>query len=306
MTARILRAYYVWPAFPSVSITGSACALSCRHCMGTYLRCMIPATTPEALVQQGRRFSMEGKHGLLVSGGCDAKGGMLNLDKFLPALRALHGMGLIIKLHTGLVDEALARGIAEAGVDIASTEIVGHEDTIREVFGIDADPGDYIRTISLLRDAGVPYLAPHIAVGLHHGTLKGEKHALSMLREAAEPSTIVFIVLRPTKGTPMEHLSAPSAGDVAEVIEYGRGLFPQTKIVLGALRPRGSDHGSEGRNARLAIEMAALDSGVDGIEHPSRALLRSAEATGCRVKRIAAYGVLPIEYEDRVEWRWVR
>lgn len=294
---RVFRAYYVWPAFPSVSITGTACALSCRHCEGSYLRCMHPATTPDTLVQLGRRFLTDGRHGLLVSGGCDPKGGMLNLDRFLPALRALHEMGLIIKLHTGLVDEALAIGIAEAGVDIASMELVGDEATIREVFGIHARPEDYIRSIRFLRSAGVAHLAPHVAVGLHHGVLRGEKRALSMLRRAAEPSTIAIIVLRPTQGTAMEGVSPPAAEDVAEVVAHARSLFPETKIVLGALRPRK-------RASRMAIERAALDSGVDGMEHPSIALLREARARGCRVKRLESYGVLPIEYEDRVEWRW--
>jgi hypothetical protein len=114
---KIFRTYYVWPRFPSVSISGSACALSCLHCNKEYLKFMAPATTPAALVHFAESL-VENKsgEGLLVSGGCDADGRMLNLPRFLPALAKLHKMGIIVKLHTGLVDEKLARDIVEAGI----------------------------------------------------------------------------------------------------------------------------------------------------------------------------------------------
>jgi len=302
--APVFRTYYVWPRFPSISITGEACALSCIHCDKHYLKYLTPATTPSKLEELGANLVKEGRaDGVLVSGGCDAKGGMLNLPKFLPALRKLHDMGLIIKLHTGLVDEELARGIAKAGVDIASMEFVGSAETIREIFGIDATPEDYARTFALLRDAGVPHIAPHIAVGLHYGELKGEKNALEILRETIEPSTIALIAFRPTRGTRLESCKPPSAAAMAEVSSYARKLFPETKIILGALRPRGSE-GGNAREAREALELAALKGGISGVEVPSSNMLREIRAMGYRIKRIEAYGVLPVEYEERAKWRW--
>ena len=35
--------------FPSISITGSSCALKCKHCNGKVLNTMFPVTTPKAL-----------------------------------------------------------------------------------------------------------------------------------------------------------------------------------------------------------------------------------------------------------------
>jgi len=303
--APVFRTYNVWPRFPSISISGDACALSCLHCDKVYLKFLTPATTPSKLEELGASLVKEGKaEGVLISGGCDAKGGMLNLPKFLPAIAKLHDMGLIIKLHTGLVDEKLARGIAEAGVDIASMEFVGSSETIKEIFGLGATPADYATTFELLKDAGVPHIAPHIAVGLHYGELKGEKNALELLRETLEPSTIALIAFRPTKGTKLEACKPPSADAMFEVATHARRLFPDTKIILGSLRPRGSELGKNAREAREALENAALKGGISGVEVPSSSMLREIRGMGFRIKRIEAYGVLPEEYEDRVKWRW--
>jgi len=301
---KVFRAYNVWPSFPSVSISGTACALACKHCEARYLEYMIPATTPDTLVMLGDKFAREKKPGLLISGGCDKIGRMLNLGKFLPAIKRLHDLGLIIKLHTGLVDEELAKGIADAGVDIASMEFVGDAGTVSEIFGISATPDDYAETFLMLQAAGIPFIAPHIAVCLHRGALRGEKRALSMLEKVVEPSTIAIIAFRPTKGTAMERDPAPKAEDIGEVVAHARALFPDINIVLGALRPRGPERSEDARAYRLSLELAALEAGASGIEVPSPGILEEARARGYRIKWIEAYGVLPTEYEGRVKTHW--
>jgi hypothetical protein len=265
---------------------------------------MEPAATPAALVRFGERLVGERRgEGLLISGGCDAKGRMLNLPRLLPAIRELHDMGLIIKLHTGFADERLARGIAEAGVDIASMEFVGSRESIKEMFGLEAGPEDYESAFAHLKDAGVPHIAPHVAVGLHRGELLGEFDALDCIRKTIEPSTIALIAFRPTKGTPLEACKPPSPEAMGRVASHARKLFPETKIILGALRPRGT--GAEaGRGAREGLELAALRGGVSGAEVPSTRMLAEVRAMGLKVKRVEAFGVLPEAYEGRVKWEW--
>ncbi len=294
----VLRAYYVWPDFPSISITGEACALDCAHCGGHYLKLMEPATEPEALVKLCEEKKKAGAKGVLLSGGCDARGGILNLKEFLPAIRKVHEMGLMIKLHTGLVDSDLAGQIAASGADIASQEMVGDPKTIKKVFGIDAKPRNFLSTFENLRDAGIPHIAPHIVIGLDEGKVVGEFMALEMLAGSISPSTIAFVVLRPTKGTPMEGVRPPGGDDVRSVVSKARLLFPDTKLVLLALRPRGPEAGEP--DGRFEIELGALDGGIDGIEHPSSAILAEAEERGLAVRKIGAYGVLPVEYESRL------
>jgi hypothetical protein len=266
---------------------------------------MTPTTTPASLVEFAEKMVKSGSgEGMLVSGGCDARGRMLNLHKFLPSIGKVHRMGLILKLHTGFADERLARGIAEAGVDIASMEFVGSAESAKEVFGLDASPDDYEDTFAALRDAGVSHIAPHVCVGLHHGELRGEFEALERLRRTIEPSTIALIALRPTRGTKLEGCPPPSAGDMLKVTAHARKLFPETKIILGALRPRGT--GAEaGRGARESLELAALRGGVSGAELPSSRMMDEAKADGFRIMRLESFGVLPEQYEGRVRSAWV-
>ena len=113
------------------------------------------------------------------------------------------------------------------------------------------------------------------------------------------------LVRKPTKGTRLEHLSAPSGGDVGRVTAHARKLFPSKKILLGSLRPRSSDRNDSDRNARLDIEIAALNNGMDAIEIPSPPLLNIMKERGYRFKRIEAYGVLPEEHEETVGYEWI-
>jgi uncharacterized radical SAM superfamily protein len=236
----------------------------------------------------------KGARGILISGGCDTEGSILNLKEFLPAIKEAHEMGLIIKLHTGLVNQDTAKAIAGAGVDIASMEMVGEAETVKHIFGIIASPEDYLATFKDLQEAGVPHICPHVCVGLHDGELKGEFKAIEMLASEVKVSTLAIIVLRPTKGTVLESIAPPSGEDVKKVVSHARVLLPNTKIIMGSLRPRAS------LESRLDIEINALDGGVDGIEVPSNELLTEVRNRGMKVKKIEAYGVLPVEYEERV------
>ncbi|MBA3045940.1 MAG: radical SAM protein [Candidatus Thermoplasmatota archaeon] len=299
MSRKLFRAYYVWPDFPSISLSGESCSLNCLHCGRTYLGDMEPATSPERLVSLCEELKKKGAKGVLLSGGCDSKGRMLNLEKLLPAIRAVHDMGLIIKLHTGFAEKALAKEIVGAGVDIASMEMVGDAGTVKHIFGLDATPEDYLATFKNLQDAGVPHICPHVCVGLRGGKLVGEFHALDLLAESINISTLAIIVMRPTKGTALAHIPPPTGADVESVVAHARKLFPDAKIILGALRPRGSEE-KGGKVERLAIELGALRGGIDGAEVPSREMLDAAMSMGMAINKIQAYGVLPVDFEKRV------
>ena len=263
------------------------------------------ANRPEKLVEMCKVFKEKGANGVLLSGGCDRFGTLLNLEQFLPAIKEVHEMGHIIKLHTGLCDENLAKLVAETGVDIASQEIVGDPSTIKEIFGLDVGTDAYFETFKYLQDAGVPHLCPHLCVGLHMGELRGELRALEMMRNTFVPSSLAIIVFRPTKGTQLEDACAPSPDDVGLVVRTARQMFPDTKLILGAMRPRSSTRNDPNKNVRVALEMAALENGIDGIEIPSRKIMAIAKEKGYDIKRVEAFGVLPVEYESRVETAWV-
>ena len=287
---KIFRAYHVWPKFPSVSMSGNSCALSCKHCNHTYLNDMQNLTEPDELLNSCRRFADEGAVGFLLSGGCDKNGAMLNLRKLLPIVKQIKKeTDLVVKLHTGLVDKELAEDIVAAGVDIASVEVVGSNETIQEIFDFNATVESYADTLQNLEAAGMPYIVPHVCIGLHYGKLKGEFHALEVVKNFCDPSLLVLIIFRPTKGTILEQCKISSADDVSTVVEKAKELFPDKDVSLGCIRPRAK--------FREEIELAALKAGVTRMEIPSKNTLRCASEMGYTIKKIHACCALPKELE---------
>ncbi len=123
--------------FPSVSISGSGCSLSCEHCSRKLLETMIPATTPEMLWETCLKVSEKGGEGVLISGGSTPKGNTPLLD-FIPTIkRVKEDLGLDVVVHTGVVYPDVAEGLGDAGVDGAMLDIIGDEATLREVYHLD-------------------------------------------------------------------------------------------------------------------------------------------------------------------------
>jgi len=291
--SKTFKAYYVWPRFPSLSLSGTACSLHCKHCNRVYLRDMIDVSSPEKLLSTCKKLKERGAVGVLLSGGCKKNGEMINLRGFLPAIkRVKEETDLIIKLHTGIVDRELAEGIAGAEVDIASVEVVGSDRAIRYVFGLNLKVDDYRRTLENLRDAGVKHIVPHVCIGLNAGRIDGEYSAIDIIKDTVKPSVFVLIVLKPTKGTEFERAKIPDPEDVYRIVRYAKESFPDVDISLGCMRPR--------TKGRIEIERKALMAGATRMEIPSKETLKLAESMGYRIKRIDACCALPEEYEERV------
>jgi hypothetical protein len=292
MERKIFKAYYVWPRFPSISMSGNVCMLSCKHCNKVYLNDMQSLTKPEQLLKLCKKLDNNGGVGLLLSGGCNKQGEMLNLRRFLPTIKKIkEETNLIVKLHTGLVDEELAKSIADAGVDIASMECIGSNETIKEVFGLNAAIETYANTFRNLQDAEVKHIVPHICIGLHKGKIIGEYKALQIIKETCNPSVIVFIVLRPTPGTKYKNIHPPKPDEIKKIISKAKKIFPNVELSLGCMRPR--------NNYRKDLEIAALEAGVTRMEIPLEATIIKAKSIGYKIKRIDACCALPEELEHR-------
>jgi len=289
---KIFRSYYVWPKFPSISMSGNGCSLHCKHCNHTYLNDMQSLTKPEKFLETCRQLADNGTIGFLLSGGCNKNGEMLNLRKLLPVVKQIkRETDLIIKLHAGFVDTTLAEDIVSAEVDIASVEVVGSNQTIKEIFDFNANTNSYKSTLQNLESAGMSYIVPHICIGLHYGELNGEFNALKIIKDSCNPSLLVMIIFRPTKGTVLENCKIPSISDISTVVRKAKEMFPDKDISLGCIRPRA--------RCREEIELAALQAGVSRMEIPSKNTLKSAEYMGYTIRTINACCALPEELEDR-------
>jgi len=256
--------------FPTVSVTGTACALNCKHCGGKVLQTMHPANTPEKLFKLGAELKQNDALGCLVSGGC-LPDGSVPLKQFVPAIEKIkRELGLTVFVHTGIIDAAMATALKTAGVDAALIDIIGSDETIRKVCNLNVTVKDYAKSLKALHEAGLNFV-PHVIVGLHDGKLKGELNALKIIA-SVKPSAIVVIAFMPIPGTAMAKVKPPQPADIAKVTATARLMFPQTPLALGCVRPKGKH--------RAETDVLALKAGVDAIAFPSEEAVKYAEAQG--------------------------
>jgi uncharacterized radical SAM superfamily protein len=251
--------------FPAISLSGTTCELDCAHCGKEYLKQMLAVSSPDGLFELCKKLVNQGATGALISGGCDETG-MVMLDKYIGTLSKIkQELPFIINIHTGFITQEQARNIVKTGTDIASVDIVGHRDTIKNVYGLNHQPNDYKEALQTLADEGIKNIVPHICIGLDFGEIKGEFHAMDMIADI-EPAAIVFIILIPTEGSKMENCSPPKIDEVVKVIKYARVKFRYTPIYLGCMRPRSAKY----RKYSQELELKAISAGIDGIVLPSK------------------------------------
>ena len=244
--------------------TEATCALNCAHCGGHYLKGMY--SLGEALKPRST-----GEESYLISGGCDVQGRVPHLDH-LTAIKKLAQQGGV-NLHTGLVDEDVARELGKLA-QVVSFDFVVDQETIDQVYGLKATPQDFIDTYQRLRRYS--HVVPHLCLGLKGGEIKGEYKALEALKEGGAEA-ISFIVFRPTPGTLMAQCLPPALDEVARVLATARIMFPKTPLYLGCMRPGGRYRGQ--------LDSLALHAGVNKIVHPSPPARALTEELGLTVTR---------------------
>lgn len=281
---RKFLACYPQPAFPSVSLTGTKCDLSCKHCMGKYLRFMIPCEKPEELLRVGFELAAQGAKGLLISGGYNSAG-YVPLEPFLGALRLLKKeTGLFLNLHTGLVPKGLVQELAEIEVDMVSFDLVGDGETVEMVSGIRRGPEEYGAVLAELLSS-IPHVVPHLCLGLHAGRMVGESRAIRMLMEL-EVRSVVFLVLIPTRGTPFERVPPPQLVEVERIFTEARERLPRAELILGCMRPGG--------RYREKLDELALRKGFSRIALPSPRTVGLAKEMGLEVERLEGCCAIPV------------
>jgi len=256
--------------FLPVSVTGSACALQCDHCQSKVLDGMISVRAGSDLFDLARELQAQGSEGLLISGGSGRNGTVPHLPHLVHVPRIRDELGMKVIVHSGVVTPELAAGLARAGVDGVMLDIIGADETIRDVYHLDLTVADFDRSLALLADAGLRII-PHIVLGLHYGTFLGEHRALEMV--ARYPvSTLILVVLVPLVGTPMADLPPPETDDVVGFFATAREAMPDTKINLGCARPLGA--------MKVALDQGAIDHGLNGIAYPADGIIDYARARG--------------------------
>lgn len=265
--------------FVSLSLTGGECALGCEHCDMSILRTMpsLPAFNG-SLYDMCYEIAGQGAKGVLISGGSNKQGRVPLLRHIPDLIRVRRELDMTIRVHPGLPDEETVAGLAEVDIDGAMVDIIGDNDTIREVYHLNTTIEEYEAVLERLDRHNVPAI-PHIIIGLHFGQMRGEQVALDMVARYA-CQTLIFVVLTPLSGTPMVGVTPPSVPEIAELFAAGRQAMPATPVMLGCARPMGP--------VKIQTDLAAVDAGFNGIAYPAEGIVAYARERGLEPRFIDA------------------
>jgi uncharacterized radical SAM superfamily protein len=258
-------------AFPAFSVTAGGCALMCDHCQAKILEPMIPATSPEALERKVRELiATQDLRGFLLSGG-STKRNEIRYERYYPTIEKLKRdyPYLKVAIHSALLDLPRARSMEAAGVDTAMMDVIGSNETIRQVYHLDRPVEDFEATLEALCATSM-HVVPHIVIGLHYGAILGESRALDIVARHRIQS-LVLVVIMPFYAKPGT-FAAPRTQDVGRIFLEARARIPDREVLLGCARPPGMH--------RRVTDAYAVVAGLDGIAFPAEGTLAVAEAIG--------------------------
>lgn len=264
-------------SFPAFSITGGACALNCDHCQAKILEPMIAATTPDDLDRKVRDLILlKDLRGFLLSGGSNRRN-EVPYDRFYPTIERLKRdfPHLRIAVHSALLDERRARSMEAAGVDVAMLDVIGSEQTIRDVYHLDRPVADFEATLAALSGTKMQ-VVPHIVIGLHYGRLLGEETALDIVSRHPV-AALILVVVTPIYAPPNRPFATISTDDVAKVLVAARQRINHAPVQLGCIRPAGRH--------KLMTDAYAVMAGFDGIAYPADGIVALARAIGRPVEQ---------------------
>lgn len=260
------------PRLTAVSVTGRACSLSCEHCGAKLLDHMVNVPAHRDLYALALDLRARGCEGLLVSGG-SSRSGEVPLRRHLGQIaRVRQDLGMRVAVHPGLVSRRTAEELAAAGVDSVMVDVIGADETLRDVYHLDVGVDAVEESLGMLVDAGLRVI-PHIVLGLHYGRLLGERRALEMVARHSLP-TLVLVVLTPLAGTAMADAPPPELEELAALFCEARLVLPLATVNLGCARPGGP--------GKLKLDQAAIDSGLNGIAFPADGAIAYAAGRGLR------------------------
>ncbi len=263
--------------FAAISITGSHCDLRCAHCQGKLLESMISAEDPQTFLRTADRLRVDGAHGILVSGGAD-QNGEVPLKKFIPSIRELKEKAPQFKVivHTGLIRREIAEELKDSGIDQILIDVIGDDDTIREVYRLNKRVEDYEETLWMLKEMG-HRLAPHIIIGHHFGELRGEWRALEMVTRVGV-ETIVLVIFKALHPSGKNHFKVPKPEETSRISAIARILNPDIPIRMGCIRPA--------HPWKAEMERGFILSGINTIAYPLQGTIDYVKETGLKTKFI--------------------
>jgi len=264
-------------SFPAFSVTGAACALNCDHCQAKILAPMIAATSPAELERKVRDLIvLKDLRGFLLSGGSNRRN-EVPYDRYYPTIEKLKRdfPHLRIAVHSALLDERRAERMEAAGIDVAMMDVIGAQETIRDVYHLDRPVADFEATLQALTATKME-VVPHIVIGLHYGRLLGEQNALDIVARY-RVAALILVIVSPIYAAENRPFATVSTDDVAKVFVEARKRVRNAPVQLGCIRPAGRH--------KLVTDAYAVMAGFDGIAYPAEGIVALARAIGRPVEQ---------------------
>jgi uncharacterized radical SAM superfamily protein len=264
-------------SFPAFSITGGACALNCDHCQAKILEPMISATSPTELERKVRDLVMlKDLGGFLLSGGSNRRN-EVPYDRYYPTIEKLKREfpKLRIAVHSALLDEKRAKRMEAAGIDVAMMDVIGAQETIRDVYHLDRPVSDFEATLAALTATKME-VVPHIVIGLHYGRLLGEENALDIISRY-NVAALILVIVSPIYAPADKPFATIGTDDVAKVFVAARQRIRNAPVQLGCIRPAGRH--------KMMTDAYAVMAGFDGIAYPAPGIVALARAIGRPVEQ---------------------
>ena len=160
-------------------------------------------------------------------------------ERFYPTIEKLKREfpHLRIAVHSALLDEVRAKRMESAGVDVAMMDVIGAQETIRDVYHLDRPVADFEATLAAL-SATKMEVVPHIVIGLHYGRLLGEENALDIIARY-QVAALILVVVSPIYAPADKPFATIGTDDVAKVFVAARQRIHNAPVQLGCIRPAG-------------------------------------------------------------------
>ena len=174
--------------------------------------------------------------GFLLSGGSN-RHNEIKYERYYPVIEKLKSdfPHLRIAVHSALLDEQRAKSMASAGVDTAMMDVIGADQTIRQVYHLDRPVEDFEATLAALCATGME-VVPHIVIGLHYGRILGELEALEIVGRHPFPGPGLAIrIIGPVTKRALEILRQSDAIFIDEIKRAG--LYDDIWQALAVLLP---------------------------------------------------------------------
>jgi hypothetical protein len=215
-------------------------------------------------------IQLQNLQGFLLSGGSNRRN-EIRYERFYPVIEGLKRdfPYLKIAIHTALTDEAGAKRMEAAGVDTAMMDVIGAQETIRDVYHLDRAVEDFEETLAALTATSME-ISPHIVIGLHYGEILGEPTALDMVSRY-DVNALVLVVIMPFYAKPGT-FKTPATADVGRVFLEARERLADKQVLLGCARPAGMH--------KRITDAYAVMAGLDGIAFPAEGAVAVSNAIG--------------------------